>query len=200
AGATVVLGLPLDVQAQDAPAGTVPGPVPDPPGAAAPPAEQVSALAGLLRAARRPVFIAGRGATRRPEAARAALTALADRCGALLAVSAGARGLFAGDPWYLDVAGGFASPLAAELITDSDLVVAWGSTLNMWTTRHGRLISPDATVVQVDRDPAALGRNRPVDLGVAGDLVAVAEAVTAELAGYQATGWREPALRARIAA
>src|SRR5690606_25071251 len=165
----------------------------------APPADQVRALAGALRAARRPVFIAGRGATRRAGAARAALAALADRCGALLAVSAAARGLFAGDPWYVDVSGGFASPLAAELIAGSDLVVAWGSTLNMWTTRHGRLISPDATVVQVDVDPAALGRHRPVDLGVAGDLVAVAEAVAAELEGHHATGWREPALKTRIA-
>src|SRR6266540_1121708 len=62
--------------------------------------------------------------------------------GALLATSAVAKGLFAGDPWYLDVSGGFASPLAAELITAADLVVAWGCTLNMWTTRHGRLLGP----------------------------------------------------------
>lgn len=201
AGATVVLGLPLDVQAREAPGGEVPAPVTTPLARVpVPPADQVHALAERLRAARRPVFIAGRGATRRPDAARAALTALADRCGALLAVSAAARGLFAGDPWYLDVSGGFASPLTAELIRGSDLVVAWGSTLNMWTTRHGRLISPDATVVQVDLDPAALGRHRPVDLGVTGDLTAVAEAVAAELEGHHATGWRDPALKARIAA
>jgi thiamine pyrophosphate-dependent acetolactate synthase large subunit-like protein len=150
-GRTVVLGLPLDVQARAA----------GPPGAAGPlvapaftdpvsppevdPAD-IAWLAGVLRTATRPVFIAGRGATRRPAAARAALTRLADRCGALLAVSAAAKGLFAGDPWYLDVSGGFATPLAAELIGGSDLVVAWGSTLNMWTTRHGRLIPAGATV------------------------------------------------------
>jgi thiamine pyrophosphate-dependent acetolactate synthase large subunit-like protein len=212
-GGTVLLALPLDVQA-----GQAPGPVPDPPGSAAggggvpagavpaaagpePPADQVEALATALTRARRPVFIAGRGAARQPAgAARAALTALADRCGALLAVSAAAKGLFAGDPWYLDVSGGFASPLAAELISQSDLVVAWGSTLNMWTTRHGRLIPPAATVVQVDRDPAALGVNRPVDLGVAGEVGAVAAAVSAQLpAGPGQTGWRSPELAERIA-
>jgi thiamine pyrophosphate-dependent acetolactate synthase large subunit-like protein len=198
-GRTVVVGLPLHAQAAevpDPPAVTV-----TPPAAPDPAPEQVRALAEALRRARRPVFIAGRGAARQPvEPARAALADLAGRCGALLAVSAAAKGLFAGDPWYLDVSGGFASPLAAELISRSDLVVAWGSTLNMWTTRHGRLISPDATVVQVDHDPAAIGANRPVELGVTGDLTAVAAAVAEELAGWRAEGWRSPELADRLAA
>jgi acetolactate synthase-1/2/3 large subunit len=212
-GGTVVLGLPLEVQAAPAP----PPPaelesiVSDPAGIAAAaallrtadpsplPTAEMRGLAAALRRSRRPVFIAGRGAARPPyEPARAALVALADRCGALLAVSAAAKGLFAGDPWYLDVSGGFASPLAAELIGGADLVVAWGSALNMWTTRHGRLIPAAATVVQVDHDPAAIGANRPVDLGVPGDVTAVASAVAAELPASE--GWRTPALAERIAA
>lgn len=40
----------------------------------------------------------------------------------------------------------------------------------MWTMRHGSLIGPDATVVQVDDDPSALGAHRPVHLGVTGDV------------------------------
>ncbi|MPZ26298.1 MAG: thiamine pyrophosphate-binding protein [Micromonosporaceae bacterium] len=198
-GGTVVLGLPLDVQNADAPA-PPPGPGPGAP-VRPPPAEQVAALMAALRGARRPVFIAGRGAARQPAgAARAALTGLADRCGALLAVSAAANGLFAGDPWDLGISGGFASPLAAELISGADLVVAWGSTLNMWTTRHGRLIPPDATVVQVDRDPAAIGVNRPVDLAVTGDVTLIATAAAAELAAAASgAGWRTPELADRIA-
>jgi thiamine pyrophosphate-dependent acetolactate synthase large subunit-like protein len=146
------------------------------------------------------VFIAGRGATRSP-GAREAVAALADRCGALLAVSAAAKGLFAGDPWYLDVSGGFATPLAADLIAGADLVVAWGSTLNMWTTRHGRLIPAGATVAQVDLNPAALGVNRPVDVGVVGDVASVAVACAAALPARDDTagGWRTDALRERIA-
>jgi thiamine pyrophosphate-dependent acetolactate synthase large subunit-like protein len=206
-GQTVVLGLPLDVQAQ--PAGAAqPAPWVDP--ALAPWAPQrgtaqepspFDRLIDALAAARSPVFIAGRGATRRAAAARAALTALAGRCGALLAVSAAARGLFAGDPWYLDVSGGFATPLAAELIAQADLVVAWGSTLNMWTTRHGRLISPAAIVAQVDLDPAQLGVNRPVGIAVSGDVAAVAAACSEALAHREVRSeWRTPALRDRIAA
>jgi thiamine pyrophosphate-dependent acetolactate synthase large subunit-like protein len=96
------------------------------------------------------VFVAGRGA--RVANARGVLERLADACGALLATSAAAKGLFRGNPWDLDVSGGFATPLAAELIGAADLIVGWGCSLNMWTMRHGRLIGPDTTVVQVDDD------------------------------------------------
>ena len=198
AGSTVVLGLPLDVQAM--PAADEVGPVAVPAGPAATP--DVERLVEALAAASRPVFIAGRGATRAAGPSRDALVELADRCGALLAVSAAARGLFTGEPWNIDVSGGFATPLAAELISRSDLVVAWGSTLNMWTTRHGRLIPAGATVAQVDLEPAALGVNRPVDVGLVGDVAAVARACAGELAarGVRREGWRSPVLRDRIAA
>jgi acetolactate synthase I/II/III large subunit len=46
----------------------------------------------------------------------------------------------------------------------------------MWTTRHGRLISPEATVVQVDDDESALGAHRDIHLGVGGDVCATATA------------------------
>ena len=181
---TVVLALPLNVQA-----GTCdPGPVPAlsrmfP---AAPAAEAVTALAGVLRAARRPVFIAGRGARGRA----AELERLADACGALLATSAVAKGLFRGSPWNLDVSGGFASPLAAELISDADVIVGWGCSLNMWTTRHGKLIPPEATLVQVDDDATAIGANRPVHLGVVGDVAETAHAVAAALGAEGKPGGR----------
>jgi len=77
------------------------------------------------------------------------LTAAAEAAGALLAESAVAKGLFAGDPWSLGVSGGFASPGAAELIGAADLIVGWGCALNMWTMRHGTLIAPGATVLAV---------------------------------------------------
>jgi thiamine pyrophosphate-dependent acetolactate synthase large subunit-like protein len=165
-------------------------------------AESIAALVDAIAGSRRPVFIAGRGATRDPAAARAAIGGLAERAGALLAVSAAAKGLFAGDPWYVDVSGGFATPLAAELIAQADLIVAWGSTLNMWTTRHGRLISPGTKLAQVDVQPGALGINRAIDLAVCGELGAVARGCRDELARreVQLPGWRSPELRARIAA
>src|SRR6266540_3819458 len=96
------------------------------------------------------------------DAARAWRTAVAQRRTVVLnlpldvqATPAVAKGMFNGNPWYLDVSGGFASPLAAELIRGADLIVGWGCALNMWTMRHGALIGPDATVVQVDLDADA---------------------------------------------
>jgi acetolactate synthase I/II/III large subunit len=195
---TVVLALPLSVQA----AACEPGPLPAlrqryP---LAPAAEAVTTLAGVLRGARRPVFVAGRGARGRA----AELVRLADACGALLATSAVAKGLFGGSPWNLDVSGGFATPLAAELISAADVIVGWGCSLNMWTMRHGKLIGPQATVVQVDDDPAALGAHRPVQLGVPGDVAETARAVAGALRTGAVRdnkgGFRSAELRARIAA
>jgi acetolactate synthase I/II/III large subunit len=194
---TVLLALPLDVQAGRCPAPVIRAPVVRHGAAAAPggrgraaaaghsgagtAGDDVIALADALMRARRPVFIAGRGA--RNAGARADLEALADACGALLATSAAAKGLFRGNPWDLDVSGGFASPLAAELISGADLVIGWGCSLNMWTLRHGKLISPGTVVAQVDSDPAQLGAHRPIDVAVTGDVAVTARAVTARLAG-----------------
>jgi thiamine pyrophosphate-dependent acetolactate synthase large subunit-like protein len=202
---TVVLSLPLDVQAADcepSKAGSPPElyrPAPSP--------DAVAALADLLRRAARPVFIAGRGG--RTGNARAELERLADGCGALLATSAAAKGLFRGSPWDLDVSGGFATPLAAELILGADVIVGWGCSLNMWTMRHGKLIGPDATLVQVDDDDAAIGANRPVQLGILGDVTEAARAVAdalgvsghhehvRDLDGFELS-YRSPEVRERI--
>ncbi|WP_104524461.1 thiamine pyrophosphate-binding protein [Blastococcus atacamensis] len=191
----VVLNLPLDVQSQPAeglPAEPLP-PVPEPGTVEA--EEPAGELAEALRRARRPVFVAGRGA----RAARAELEQLADRCGALLATSAVAKGLFRGSPCDLDVSGGFATPLAAELISGADLIVGWGCQLNMWTMRHGRLIAADAVVVQVDDEADAIGAQREVSLGVVGDVRAVAAAATG-LLDDTVEGYRTAEVRDAIAA
>ena len=192
---TVVLAMPLDVQAAQCDPPVIP---PSPPLRPCPPGTEAAAeLARVLASAQRPVFVAGRGA--RVADARADLERLADACGALLATSAAAKGLFRGNPWDLDVSGGFATPLAAELIGAADLIVGWGCALNMWTMRHGRLIGPDTTVVQVDDEVSAIGAHRPVDLAVLGDVAQTCRAVLAELAGPAGPGYRSPELQARVA-
>jgi acetolactate synthase I/II/III large subunit len=75
------------------------------------------------------------------------------------------------------VSGGFASPLAAELITRADVIVGWGCSLNMWTMRHGKLVGTGTTLIQVDDDASALGAHRPVHLGVLGDVAETARAI-----------------------
>ncbi|MYT03975.1 thiamine pyrophosphate-binding protein, partial [Streptomyces sviceus] len=194
---TVLLNLPLEVQASDAPDGALAqAAAPPPRPAVEPAAAEVAALTRLLEQSRRPVFVAGRGS--RSPAARDALEALAERCGALLATSAVARGLFHGNPWSLDVSGGFASPLAAELIGGADLIVGWGCALNMWTMRHGALIGADATVAQVDDDPSALGAHRELQLGVTGDVERTARHVLAAFGGTR-QGLRTPDIAEAVA-
>src|SRR5215211_133934 len=193
---TVVLMLPLDVQGAPCGASPVrraevlaPAPVP----------ASVTALADLLASARRPVLLAGRGAVLAD--AGAALERLAERTGALLTTSAMGHGLFAGHPWNLGISGGFASPLAAELLPQADAIVAFGTQLTRWTTRQGDLIGAGTRVAQVDVEIEAIGANRPVDVAVLGDARATAEAVVVELErrGDRADGWRNAELGAAIA-
>jgi acetolactate synthase I/II/III large subunit len=202
---TVLLNLPLSVQAQPAaeqPAAGQPEPADSPSGAAPsrPSEADLTILVRALETAERPVFVAGRGS--RGVGCREALEELADACGALLATSAVAKGLFHDSPWSLDVSGGFSSPLAAELIHGADLIVGWGCALNMWTMRHGRLIGPGTTVLQVDDTAGALGTHRDSAIGVLGD---VRETASAALASYhrhvddRRVGYRTEALRHRIA-
>jgi acetolactate synthase-1/2/3 large subunit len=192
---TVLVSLPLEVQAAECepPDGLV---EPVPPAAESASAVDVDALARMLAESKRPLILAGRGAVL--SGAREALERLAERCGALLTTSAVAYGLFKGNPWYLGISGGFASPLGAELIADSDLVVAFGASLNMWTTRRGRLIGKAAKVAQVDVEGAALGAHRQVDLAVLGDCAATARAVGEALGKDRAAGWRSAEMEERI--
>ena len=190
---TVVLNLPLDVQSAPAPAAH---PAAHPAAVAdaqpvRPAAASVRRLAHLINAAERPVFVAGRGARN----AREELLGLAAHAGALVATSAVANGLFHDEDFNLGISGGFSSPLSAELIQGADLIIGWGCALNMWTMRHGHLISGGTAVVQVDVEDSALGANRHVDLGVVGDAALTAADVLAELRTLQP----DPAERYRTA-
>ncbi|WP_256839619.1 thiamine pyrophosphate-binding protein [Ornithinimicrobium faecis] len=176
---TVVLNLPLEVQSAEVSPqvqgrlGSVE--LPSAPAPLAPSAADVERLVTAVREAQRPVFVVGRGG--RSPAARDALITLADATGALLATSAVVKGLFHDQPWSLDVSGGFSSPLASELISSADLIIGWGCALNMWTMRHGALISEGTTVVQVDDTVQALGAHRDLTFGVHGDVALTAAAV-----------------------
>jgi thiamine pyrophosphate-dependent acetolactate synthase large subunit-like protein len=162
--------------------------------------EAVQKMAELVQAAQRPLILAGRGAVR--AGAGRLLEELGTRIGALLVTSAMGRGLFAGNPFDLGIAGGFATRPAARLIGEADLILAFGASLNHWTTRHGSLFPDSAAIVQCDVDPAALGARERVTVGVVGDAAATAEALRDELAarGFEQTGFRTEPIKREIAA
>lgn len=194
---TVVLNVAIDVAALPA---SVDGPISprfEQP-RVRPNVDAVRDLVELLAASQRPVFVAGRGARN----AGPVIAALAATTGALVATSAVANGLFAGDPFDLGIAGGFSSPTTAELIADADLIIGWGCALNQWTMRHGKLIGADTRVVQVDDDVDAIGAHRPVALGVVGDCGLTAADVLDEIRRVGAAPvprYRTDDVRSRIA-
>lgn len=155
-----------------------------------PDAETISRLADLISTARRPVFIAGRGARH----AGQELEELAERTGALPATSAAAHGLFACSPWNLGIAGDWSTPTVAELIHDADVLVSWGCSLQEQTIRHGELIGSSTRVTQVDLDSGMLGIHRSIDLGVVGDVAATAHALLRRLPTTH-TGYRTEDVR-----
>lgn len=152
----------------------------------------VAQLADAILAARRPVIVAGRGALLCD--AGAALVALAEQGGCLLANTACAHGIFAGQDWSLGICGGFSSPAASELISASDLLIGFGASFTRWTTHAGMLVGAQAKLVQVDIDPSRFGIERPIDLAVLGDARVTAERLVAELKRRRrptAENWRD---------
>ncbi len=196
---TVVLSLPTDVQ--DAPfSGQItPFALPSAPGPLYPDPGSVHRLADALASAAHPLILAGRGAV--IAGAEAALVALAERTGALLATSICGHGLFAGNPWSVGISGGFASPAADELISESDLIIGFGASLTQWTTKRGKLIAPSAVVAQVDVEAGKIGYQMPIQHAVHADARVAAEAILAELdrrAMASRTGRRSEETRERI--
>lgn len=158
--------------------------------------DAIAVAARLLDQARRPVVLAGRGAVWAQ--AGKEIEALAERTGALLSTTLLAKSLFDDDPWSLGVAGAFGTGLATDLLGEADLVLAVGASLHSWTTSMGTVF-PNATVVQIDSDAAAIGDFTAVDQVVLGDareaVTALAEACAQREAG---AGFRTAAVREAI--
>lgn len=164
-----------------------------------PAADVAEDAVGALFAARRPILVAGLGATR-PEAKRA-LLALADRIGAFVATTLQAQGLFHGERNDLGVFGVSATGIRLETMLAADTVVAFGASLNRFTTAHGSLVE-GRTVVQIDLDPAAFDRFFPASIAVLGDSASSADAflAMAQEAEIASSGFASDELVAKIAA
>ncbi|MGH3220606.1 MAG: thiamine pyrophosphate-binding protein [Streptosporangiaceae bacterium] len=167
------------------------------PGVAAPEPGVVAEAAALLAAARRPAIWAGGGASR----AGARLGELTGRLGAALFTSNAGRGAVPEDH-PLCVGNYATAPAGQALLDDADVLLSLGTHFRSNETHTYQLRLP-ATHVQVDIDPAALGRAYPVKLGVCGDADAFLAALLAALEPATDPGWparvREARARARAA-
>lgn len=153
---------------------------------------------GLIASANRPVVLAGRGAIS-PEA-RAAVLRFAERIGAPVATTLKARDLFRAESHDLGVFGTIAHDLAVSTVADADCVIAFGASLNRYTTSHGSL-TEGRRLVQVDDDARSLGRFVVPDVAVLGDAACSADEFVALLdeAEIPPTGYASPQLAADLA-
>jgi thiamine pyrophosphate-dependent acetolactate synthase large subunit-like protein/nitrite reductase/ring-hydroxylating ferredoxin subunit len=121
---------------------------------------ELAGAAALIRASRRPVLIAGHGARQ----ATAQVRALAERLGAPVLTTFKAKGLIPDThPLGAGVLGRSGTPVASWLMNEADLLIAVGASFSNHTG-----IAPYKTVLQIDDDPAAIGRFDAVTAGVVG--------------------------------
>src|SRR5664279_2328277 len=138
--------------------------------AGTPPAD-LSAAADLLRVARRPVVVVGHGA----RSARDQVDALAERLGTPVLTTFKAKGLVPDShPLGAGVLGRSGTPVASWLMNESDLVLAIGASFSNHTG-----IATYKPIIQIDDNPAAIGRFDPVGIGLVGDAASTVAALDA---------------------
>ena len=144
--------------------------------------EQISQAVKLLHSAQRPLIIAAAAAGYQSDGQW--LQRFIETTKVPLMTADQARGLVSDDhPYCL---GFFDTALnwAAKLVGKADMVLLLGKKMDN-SIRYGGIFSADARIIQVDPSPTEIGRNRNVDVGMAGDIPAIVDQLTAEAAGSQ---------------
>ena len=118
----------------------------------------------------------------RPRGSGKRLRAFAETFGVPVATSVGARGLIATNhPLHFGVVGTYSAPYANEMLAKADLVIYAGCHVGDQMTCDWRVPAIGTPIIQIDMDPAEIGRNYPGVLGLVGDparvLSALAKAV-----------------------
>jgi len=127
-----------------------------------PPASELERAAEMLRAAERPVVIAGNGA--RPF--RAAIMGLAERIDAPVITTFKAKGLAPDDhPLACGVLGRSGTPVGSAVMARSDCLLVLGASFSNHTG-----IATYVPTIQVDLDRMTLGKFHPVDVPLFGDI------------------------------
>ena len=173
----VLLDLPMDVQAEAAdvrladPAERTAG------GRIRPATDDVERAAELLRAAERPVIVAGGGVILAE--AWDEVTALAERLGAPVVTTWNGKGAI--DETHElagQTIGDTASSCGNALSVAADVILSIGNRFTDWSAssyRRGVTFSiPPTRLVQVDIDPREIGKNYPVAAALVGDAKAAA--------------------------
>ncbi len=167
----VHIDLPMDLQATGCEV-DLPDRIAAPKAWTTPPAGGIDRAVTLLRAAERPVILAGGGVL--TGGASAALRALAEATGAAVATTGQGKSGFPEDhPLSLGVVGTCGTAVAAEFCAQADVLLAVGCRFTDATASSYRqgvsFAIPPTQLIQIDVDPREIGKNYPVTLGLIGD-------------------------------
>lgn len=180
----VYIEIPMDVMIQEVE--VAPGMFPPPDAVRFAPAvgdpQAVEAAAQRLVEAEKPLILAGCGVYR--ARAQEQFTEFARRHNIPVITSLGARGVIPeDDPLSLQMF----TPAAIMAVREADTVLVLGSSIGepIEFGRAGGIWgdADDKTWIQVDADPGAIGSNRPVDVGIVGDLRRVMPQLDEAIAG-----------------
>lgn len=133
----------------------------------APDAVSVDEAMSALRASRRRVILAGRGAVEAN--ARQLLLELGRRMPAFLGTTLRAKDLFQGEPATLDIVGGYSSALTKRALEEADCVLVMGASLNDHTTVENELVGSHQTIIRCDIDKTSIEQGPQVRVGVVAD-------------------------------
>jgi acetolactate synthase-1/2/3 large subunit len=140
----------------------------------------VTAAAAALRRAERPLLLAGGGVLH--SRAGPAVTALAERLSAAVATTLSGKGAIAEDhPLSVGVAGSMGTAASAAALAEADVVLLAGTKASSGATFGWTVPRPDQVVLQLDVDPAELGRAFCVHAALLGDARAGLEALASAL-------------------
>jgi acetolactate synthase-1/2/3 large subunit len=129
---------------------------------------QIARAAEAIRAAQRPVLIAGAGVVM--SGAEEAVRALAEKAGVAVVASHDAKAVLTDDhPLYAGIVGTYSCMSANKLLAEADLAIFVGSDAGDQVTNNFTLPRAGVAVVQIDIDPAELGRNFPGAIGIHAD-------------------------------
>ncbi|HET9651484.1 MAG TPA: thiamine pyrophosphate-dependent enzyme, partial [Usitatibacter sp.] len=150
-----------------------------------PDAASVRAAVKLLQEAQKPVIVAG-GGVRASGAARE-LVALAEKLQVPVATSLNAKdAIAASHPLSVGVVGTYSRESANRVVAQADLVFFAGTEAGGMTTHFWAVPKAGVAAIQLDIDPAVIGRNYPVKAAINGDakvslarMAAEADAATA---------------------
>lgn len=168
----VHISLPLDVQAELVDDIWEPVVLPAKP---APVPAQIEQAATMLRAAKRPLFLIGGGAT----AASADLTQIVEKLGAVVITSSAGKGIVP-DDHPLSLSGSMGKPQTLAYAADADVILAVGTEMSETDSYVERMDLP-GDLIRVDIDPNKINDFYPAKLGIVADAGAAMAALNAAL-------------------